>query len=73
MNIILVICFLILLLFFTLFQYCVKKRHIIENTFIIKNNKKLINNYESNTINFKQIQYLSFIILITNKYYKFSF
>jgi transposase len=46
-----------------------KKRHIVENTFSwLKNNKKLINRYESKAINFEQNWYLSFIILITNRY-----
>jgi transposase len=46
-----------------------KKRHIVENTFSwLKNNKKLINRYESKAINFEQNWYLSFIMLITNRY-----
>jgi transposase len=46
-----------------------KTRHIVENTFSwLKNNKKLINRYESKEINFEENLYLSFIILITNRY-----
>jgi transposase len=46
-----------------------KKRHIVENTFSwLKNNKKLINRYEANALNFEQNWYFSFINLITNKY-----
>lgn len=35
---------------------------------MVKNNKKLINKYESKAINFEQNWYLSFIVLITNRY-----
>ena len=51
-----------------------KRRHIVENTFSwLKNNKKLINRYESKAINFEQNWYFSFILLITNKYKKLSY
>jgi transposase len=51
-----------------------KRRHIVENTFSwLKNNKKLINRYESKAINFEQNWYFSFILLITNKYKNLSF
>jgi len=51
-----------------------KKRHIVENTFSwLKNNKKLINRYESNALNFEQNWYFSFINLITNRYKDLEF
>ena len=51
-----------------------KKRHIVENTFSwLKNNKKLINRYESKAINFEQNWYFSFIYLIMNKYKELVF
>ena len=51
-----------------------KRRHIVENTFAwLKNNKKLINRYESKALNFEQNWYLLFILLITNRYKNLEF